>query len=56
MRRGGRGVFGAQREQRAFVGKGSGASFCGSQGGCYVCGWGIAKDEEFYERAHEDYD
>lgn len=38
------------------MGEGSGASFCGSQGGCYVGGGGVAEDEEFYEGADEDYD
>jgi hypothetical protein len=47
---------GSKREERPFVCEGSGASFCGSQGGGYVWGGRVAEDEEFDEGADEDYD
>jgi len=49
---GGRGC-GAEGEERAFVGEGSRASFCGSEGGGYVRGGRVPEDEEFYEGAEE---
>ncbi len=38
------------------MGQGARAPFCCANGGCYVCRWGIAKDEEFYEGAEQEDD
>lgn len=46
----------SEGKKRAFVCEGSGASFCGSEGGGYVWGRRVAEDEEFDEGANEDYD
>lgn len=37
------------------MGKGSGSSLGGSQGGGDVGGWRVAKDEEFDEGSYEDH-
>jgi hypothetical protein len=47
---------GLEREEGVFVGEGAGAPFLGSEGGGYVGGRGVAKNEEFDEGADEDDD